>query len=317
MQTTYSIPVLDLEDYLSGQPERQLAFVQGVGSALREVGFFALTRHQISHDLIQKSYQQLATLFAMSPEQKSSFEIAGLKGQRGYTSFGKEHAKDSKAPDLKEFWHVGQEPDASVPTLLSYPPNVWPSDLPEFKSTMTEVFSRLETCALAILEACALYIKQDVTLIRDMAVHGNSILRLIHYPPIPSDSHPASIRAAAHEDINLITLLIEATASGLEILGRDGKWIPVTTPKECIIVDAGDMLQNLTNGFFKSTTHRVVNPNNSRERRYSMPFFVHARGEVALDPLDCCIEATGGIQEFPNIKADAYLMQRLKEIGLA
>jgi isopenicillin N synthase-like dioxygenase len=142
-------------------------------------------------------------------------------------------------------------------------------------------------------------------------------LRLIHYPPVPADRDPSSIRAGAHEDINLITLLIDATASGLEILDRRNQWVPVVTPKGCIIVDAGDMLQNLTNGFFKSTTHRVVNPDNSRERRYSAPFFVHARGEVPLNPLASCVEATGGKQVYPNITADAYLMQRLKEIGLA
>ena len=180
-----------------------------------------------------------------------------------------------------------------------------------------DVYQKLEFAALQILEACALYIGEEKNRIRDTAVNGNSILRLIHYPPIPADSNPASIRAGAHEDINLITLLIDATSSGLEILDRNDNWVPVITPKGCIIVDAGDMLQNLTNGFYKSTTHRVVNPDNSREARYSMPFFMHARGEVSLAPLDSCIEATGGKTLYPKITADEYLIQRLREIGLA
>lgn len=317
MSQHYSIPVVDLNDYLHGDEDQKQRFVRGVGSALQELGFFALTNHTVSHDLIETSYEETRKLFALPEETKRSYEVAGLKGQRGYTSFGKEHAKDSKAPDLKEFWHVGQELDAQHPRFATYPINVWPKELATFRSTMVDVYKKLETCALSILEACALFIDEEKNLIRDMAVDGNSILRLIHYPPVPADRNPNSIRAGAHEDINLITLLIDATSSGLEILDRRGQWTPVVTPKECIIVDSGDMLQNLTNGFFKSTTHRVVNPDNSRDPRYSMPFFVHARGEVALNPLPSCYEMTGGKATYPNITADEYLLQRLKEIGLA
>lgn len=317
MSQHYSIPVVDLNDYLHGDDEQKRRFVRGVGSALQELGFFALTNHTVSHELIEKSYDETRNLFALPEEIKRSYEISGLKGQRGYTSFGKEHAKNSKAPDLKEFWHVGQELDQTHSRFASYPENIWPMELSDFRETMIEVYKRLETCALSILEACALFIGEDKNLIRNMAIDGNSILRLIHYPPVPADRNPNSIRAGAHEDINLITLLIDATSSGLEILDRKGQWIPVVTPKECIIVDSGDMLQNLTNGFFKSTTHRVVNPDNSREARYSMPFFVHARGEVALNPLSSCLEPTGGKTVYPNITADEYLLQRLKEIGLA
>lgn len=313
----YSIPVVDLNDYLSGDPERVQAFVRAVGSALQEIGFFALTNHSVSTDLIRESYSETQKLFALPTEEKLKYEIPGLKGQRGYTSFGKEHAKNSKAPDLKEFWHVGQELKAPHKLAGLYPKNVWPSELDNFETTTLQVFQSLEFAALKILEACALYLGEDKSRIRDTAVDGNSILRLIHYPPISPDKDPNSIRAGAHEDINLITLLIDATSSGLELMDRNGKWIPVVTPKGCIIVDAGDMLQNLTNGFFKSTTHRVVNPDNSREARYSMPFFMHARGEVDLNPLASCIEATGGKQVYPNITADAYLLQRLREIGLA
>lgn len=317
MSAGYSIPVLDLDDFLHGDEERKSDFIRGVGSALREIGFFALTRHQIPQELIQKGYEVIKQLFALPEDIKKGYEIPGLKGQRGYTSFGREHAKGSEAPDLKEFWHVGQELRAGDPMAKVYPENVWPSELREFQVAMVDLFKGLEKCALAVLEACALYMKEDRNLIRKMAVDGNSILRLIHYPPVPSDRHPKSLRAAAHEDINLITLLIDATTSGLELLDRDGNWIAVTTPKDCIIVDSGDMLQNLSNGFFKSTTHRVVNPDNSREARYSMPFFVHARGEVDLTPLPSFVSATGGRRLFPEITAEAYLMQRLKEIGLS
>ncbi|MFW7381624.1 MAG: isopenicillin N synthase family dioxygenase [Oligoflexus sp.] len=312
-----TIPVLDLNDYLSSNPDKKQQFIQGVGESLAEVGFFALTNHGLDQDLVKHAYQASEELFLQDAPVKAKYENLELKGQRGYTSFGREHAKDSNAPDLKEFWHVGQELAVDHPLYHQYPTNIWPQELPEFKNVMLETFRKLESCALKLLEACALYINEPKDLIRQMAVDGNSILRLIHYPPIPEDAHPQSIRAAAHEDINLITLLIDATSSGLEILDRQGKWLPVITPKDCVIVDAGDMLQNLTNGFFKSTTHRVVNPDDSRSRRFSMPFFVHARGEVDLSPLPTCVAKTGGVQSYPNISAEKYLHQRLVEIGLA
>lgn len=313
----YSIPVVDLNDYLSGDKERIERFVRGVGSALQEIGFFALTNHNVSTDLIHNAYSETKNLFALPTETKLAHQIPGLNGQRGYTAFGKEHAKGSKSPDLKEFWHVGQETTTNPKLADIYPKNVWPEGLDKFRETTLSIYSSLEFAGLKVLEACGLYLGETSDRIRDTAVDGNSILRLIHYPPIPMDRDPNSIRAGAHEDINLITLLIDATTSGLELMDRKGNWIPVVTPRGCIIVDAGDMLQNLTNGFYKSTTHRVVNPDNSREARYSMPFFMHARGEVSLNPLPSCIEATGGKKNYPDISADAYLLQRLKEIGLA
>lgn len=313
----YSIPVVDLNDYISGDKERVERFVRGVGSALQEIGFFALTNHNVSPELIETSYDETKKLFALPTETKLKYQIPGLNGQRGYTAFGKEHAKGSKSPDLKEFWHVGQEVTASSSHTDVYPDNVWPEGVEKFKETTLSVYRNLEFAGLKILEACALFLGEEKDRIRDIAVEGNSILRMIHYPPIAADRDPNSIRAGAHEDINLITLLIDATSSGLELMDRKGNWIPVVTPRGCIIVDAGDMLQNLTNGFYKSTTHRVVNPDNSREARYSMPFFMHARGEVKLDPLPSCIAATGGKKTYPDITADAYLHQRLREIGLA
>lgn len=313
----YSIPVVDLDDYLSNDSERKERFVRAVGSALQEIGFFALTNHNVSAQLIHDSYEETKNLFALPTETKLNYQVPGLNGQRGYTPFGKEHAKGSKSPDLKEFWHVGQELSEPHRLVAVYPKNVWPKNLLKFKQTTNLVYKNLEFAGLKVLEACAIFLGEDKNRISDTAVDGNSILRMIHYPPIPSDRDPNSIRAAAHEDINLITLLIDATSSGLELMDRKGSWIPVVTPKGCLIVDAGDMLQNLSNGFYKSTTHRVVNPDNSREARYSMPFFMHARGEVDLSPLPSCVESTGGKSLYPNITADAYLHQRLKEIGLA
>jgi isopenicillin N synthase-like dioxygenase len=313
----YSIPVVDLDDYLSGDKGRVEIFVNAVGSALRDIGFFALTHHNVGVELIEKAYSVTKDLFALSTDTKLDYQIAGINGQRGYTAFGKEHAKASKSPDLKEFWHVGQEISDDHKLSSVYPKNVWPEGLNGFKETTLSIFKNLEFAGLKILEACALYLGEEKSRIANTAIEGNSILRLIHYPPIPNDRDPNSIRAGAHEDINLITLLIDATSSGLELMDRQGNWVPVVTPRGCIIVDAGDMLQNLTNGFYKSTTHRVVNPDNSREARYSMPFFMHARGEVDLSPLPSCVKITGGKQLYPDITADAYLHQRLKEIGLA
>jgi isopenicillin N synthase-like dioxygenase len=315
MQT---IPVVDLNDFKSADKQRQDLFVKTLGDALVEVGFFAVENHGVSSDLIAKAYQDAKSFFNLPLSAKQNYERRELKGQRGYTGFGKEHAKDSVAPDLKEFWHVGRNLNSDHPRVDEYPKNLWPSEISSFQTTFNSLYSQLDATATILLQAAARYLKLDDKLFSDMSFEGNSILRVIHYPPVPSDRHPASIRAAAHEDINLITLLCESTASGLELLQRDGTWRPIHSLKGQIIADAGDMLQNITNGLFKSTTHRVVNPDNSREERFSMPFFTHPRSECNLSPLKSCIEQTPDHQKkYPNITAGEYLSQRLKEIGLA
>lgn len=311
-----TIPVADLRDFQQGGAARD-RFVQTIGAALVDIGFFALSGHGIDPGLIDKAYSVAQDFFMQPAELKQRYEVPGGKGQRGFISFGKEHAKDSLAPDLKEFWHVGQEFAPQHPLSKVYPPNLWPAEFPLFKSTLTELYKQLEVCALQLLQACAIFVGEVSGRFANMASDGNSILRIIHYPPIPAQAHPASIRAAAHEDINLITLLCEATAGGLELLERNGKWRPIHALKGQIVVDAGDMLQNITNGYLKSTTHRVVNPDNSRDRRFSMPFFVHPRSECALDPLPSCIAKTGGVKTYPDMTAGEYLNQRLREIGLA
>lgn len=313
--TTQTIPVANLHDFDAGG-ERRARFVKTVGDALVDTGFFSLEGHGVDQKLINDAYKIAETLFELPEAQKRRYENPEEGGQRGYTSFGREHAKDSQAPDLKEFWHVGQDLEPQHPLYSSYPRNVWPTEIKGFKDTFWGLFSQLERCSLKLLEACALYIDEPQDRFAGVARDGNTILRVIHYPPIPDDAHPASIRAAAHEDINLITLLCEATAGGLELLERNGTWRPIHALKGQIVVDAGDMLQNITNGFYKSTTHRVVNPDNSRERRFSMPLFVHPRSDTDLKPLPSCVARTGGKIAYPPITAGAYLAQRLAEIGL-
>ncbi|MGF1575100.1 MAG: isopenicillin N synthase family dioxygenase [Cyanophyceae cyanobacterium] len=314
MTISPSIPVVRFEQWRD--PTQRAMFVQTVGDALRDVGFFALEGHGIPSELIRNAYGTIQSFFELPDEIKRRYEDPAVKGQRGFVSFGREHAKNHAVPDLKEFWHVGREVSSgSQPS--GWMPNVWPTEVARFRPLIEELYAQMETCALELLAAVSLYLDQPEGWLRQTAVGGNTILRLIHYPPIAEDTPVQSLRAAPHEDINLITLLCESTASGLQILGREGSWIPVEAPPGQIIVDAGDMLQHLTNGLLKSTTHRVVNPDDSRARRFSMPFFVHPRSEVDLTPLPHCIERTGGIPRFEPLTAGTFLMQRLQEIGLA
>jgi len=311
-----TIPVVSLRDFTDGTAAEREAFVQTLGDAMVSIGFFALENHGVDAALIQRAYAVSQDFFDLPLAARLQYEDAAVHGQRGYTSFGREHAKDSDAPDMKEFWHVGRERDADVRSHRLPFANVWPREQPEFEPVLRKLFAQLDHCAGLLLEACALYLGEPQRLFADMAIYGDTILRIIHYPPVPADRHPASVRAAAHEDINLITLLCEATAGGLELLQRDGTWRPIHAQGGQFVVDAGDMLQQLTNGLFKSTTHRVVNPGDSRERRFSMPFFVHPRAEVDLSPLPGCVARTGGVVQYPPLTAGAYLAQRLREIGL-
>lgn len=317
MATQQTIPVVDLKDFISDSPTARRLFVETAGRALEDIGFFALEGHGVDRGLIDKAYGMAYRFFEMSDTAKHRYEDLSIQGQRGYTSFGREHAKDSDAPDLKEFWHVGRELPAWNALARVYPKNIWPMELPEFKPTFLRLYEQLDACSAHLLRACSTYLGEEENLIADMARDGNTILRVIHYPPVAEDRHPQSVRSAAHEDINLITLLCEATDDGLELKRRDGSWMPVRAVAGQIIVDSGDMIQNLTNGILKSTTHRVVNPNDDRSRRFSMPFFVHPRSEVPLNPLAKCIVRTGGEKKHPDITAGAYLHQRLAEIGLA
>lgn len=312
-----SIPVVSLKSYSQGTTNDKTHFVNTVGNALRDLGFFSVEDHGVDMKLIERCYSIAEEFFLLPTEKKLRYENLENKGQRGYTSFGREHAKGSTSSDLKEFWHVGRELPAGHPLNQVYPENIWPTEIPEFKTAYLELFRQIEQCAMTLLEACALYVGEEKSRFSSIAKDGNSILRIIHYPPVADDRDPQAIRAGAHEDINLITLLCEATTGGLELLQRDGKWRPIHALKGQIVVDTGDMIQNLTNGVLRSTTHRVVNPDNSRERRFSMPFFVHPRSEASLNPLPSCVAKAGGrLAEYRDITAGEYLMERLREIGL-
>ena len=307
-----SIAVLDLQDFTGGRSGNESEFIARLGAAFAGCGFVALGGHGIPDTLLQQARTVTRRLFALPTAQLEACSGEHLRGQRGYTRFGMEHARDHPVPDLKEFWHVGREEDSAETGRLT--PNIWPADWPEFRQVTLALYAELDRVAGVVLEACALWLGEDRSRFRAMVTGGNSILRLIHYPPLADERPAGSLRAAPHEDINFITLLPAATDAGLEIL-VDGTWLAVQTPPGCIIVDTGDMIQNLTNGVMRSTTHRVVNPDHSGGSRYATPFFVHARDEVQLDPLPSCISRVGQ-QNYPAIRAGDYLQQRLREIGL-
>jgi isopenicillin N synthase-like dioxygenase len=309
---TQTIPILNFYDFVQGTEAQQQQFVAALGDALRHIGFFTLVNHSVDSTLIRNAYAATEAVFLLPEATKLQYEGSHNHGQRGYTRFGQEHAKNHAAPDLKEFWHVGRAAAAE-----GMKQNLYPIEVPLFQQSMDALFQQLEDCAAVLLEACALYLGLPRPYLRNMIVDGNTLLRVIHYPPIPKDTHVASLRAAPHEDINFITLLCEATAPGLELQQRDGTWLPIQAAPGEIVVDTGDMLQNLTNGLLRSTTHRVTNPGNDRARRFSMPFFVHPRADVDLTPLPGCVARTGGRASYPAWTAGEYLSQRLKEIGLA
>ncbi|MCX6124001.1 MAG: isopenicillin N synthase family oxygenase [Proteobacteria bacterium] len=313
--TLQSIPVVSLKAFTGGSPQDRTDFVNTLGGALTDLGFFSVEDHGVDMRLIDRCYAIAEEFFLMPTEKKLRYENLEDNCQRGYTSFGREHAKGSTASDLKEFWHVGRELPADHAFNKFNSKNIWPVEFPEFKSAFLELFRQIEACAMKLLEASALYLGESQDRFASIAENGNSILRVIHYPPVSSDRDPASIRAGAHEDINLITLLCEATTGGLELLQRDGQWRPIHALKGQIVVDSGDMIQNLTNGVLRSTTHRVVNPDNTRDRRFSMPFFVHPRSEASLNPLASCVKRVGSVA-YRDITAGEYLMERLREIGL-
>lgn len=310
--TSQNIPVVDLGDWHEGTAARQ-RFVRTVGESLADIGFFAVRNHGVPDSLLDNSYAVARTFFHQPVATKARYHDPKVKGQRGFTGMGKEHAKDAQAADLKEFWQVGR-PGWAHP---EYGDNVWPTEVAGFADTFTDLYRRLDGLGQVLLQACAAYIDEPAERFAAMATDSDTIVRVLYYPPVGKDVPAGAVRSAAHEDINLITLLSGATAEGLELLRRDGTWMPVHTGFDTIVVDAGDMLQNVTNGLYKSTTHRVVNPSDSGSERFSIPCFIHARSDVDLSPLPSCVARTGGAARYPSITAGAYLEQRLREIGLA
>ncbi len=310
------IPQLDLSDFTSGDPARKGKFVRALGKAYEEIGFVAIRHHGLDDDLQTELYEQVQNFFALPENVKQQYEVPGLAGQRGYTSFGKEHAKDHNAGDLKEFWQFGQCVKGDAELSEMYPKNVSVSELPMFNPIAMSVYKKLEDTGRTILQAIALYLKLDEDYFDAKIENGNSILRAIYYPPITKDPGEA-VRSAEHEDINLITLLMGASADGLQVKNKKGEWVGVTALPEHIVVNVGDMLQRLTNGKLRSTTHRVVNPPKEKwqEPRFSIPFFLHPVSNMDLSCFENCIDEDNP-KQFEDMTAGEYLDERLAEIGL-
>ncbi len=316
MSEKLGIPSVDLADFLSDDAQRKANFVQDLGKAYEEIGFVALKNHRLSDALSAELYQEVQNFFGLEEAQKKQYEIEGLAGQRGYTGFGKEHAKGRNTGDLKEFWHFGQYVEDNDPIAKEYPANVEVAELPRFNAVGKEAYQTLEDTGRDMLRALSLYLGLDEFYFDAHIHNGNSILRPIHYPPITEEPKDA-VRAAEHEDINLITLLMGASADGLQVLNKQGEWLGVTALPGQIIVNVGDMLQRHTNNKLRSTTHRVVNPPKEAwgNSRFSIPFFLHPRSEMPLNCLENCIDSTKP-KQYEDITAGEYLNERLREIGL-
>ena len=310
------IPSLDLRDFLSEDPHRKEEFVQSIGKAFQEIGFCAVKGHLLSDELVERLYKQIKLFFDLPYEVKTKYEFLQYSGQRGYVSFGKESAKGSKHGDLKEYWHFGQYIEEEEKDKYNYFPNIHVDELPEFNKVGKEVYSTLEKTAKYILRALALYLNIEENYFDQYIKNGNSILRPIHYPPILDDPKEA-VRAAAHGDINLITLLMGAHGKGLQVQHSNGEWIDAMASKDELMINIGDMLSRHTNNLLKSTIHRVVNPDREllKKSRYSIPFFMHPVSEMKLNVLESCI-----CEEYPksfdDITAGEFLNERLVELGL-
>ena len=306
------VPELSLLSYVNGTNADQVKFVDNIFSGLKDYGFIILKDHTIDQKKIDKAYNLVQEFFALPLETKMKYKLEN-GGQRGYTPFKVEHAKDNKNPDLKEFWHVGRDLSATSQYLNLYPDNVWPTEIAELKQTFQELYAAMDMTSVILLEAIGRGLDVPQTYFKDMVNDGNSIIRMIHYPPTKGEDTVNSVRSAAHEDINLITMLVGATDSGLQLLDRDGTWLDVSSRPGEIVVDTGDMMSRLTNNVLPSTTHRVINPNNDSSARFSMPFFVHPHSNANLSCIPSCV-GTGA--KYADITAGDFLNQRLKEIGL-
>ena len=313
------IPSLDLADFYGDDPGKKKKFVSALGTAYNNIGFVAIKNHFLTNQMQENLYASIKKYFALPDDVKTQHEGAGLAGQRGYTGKGKEHAKGRNTGDHKEFYHVGQELSQDELTKEGYPGNIWPAQVPELKSAAVDVYRALEKTGTYMLRAIAIYLGLPEKYFDDKIRHGNSILRPIHYFPIADASSVPddAVRAAEHGDINLITLLMGASADGLQVLRRDGKWIPITALPDQLVVNVGDMLERLTNKKLKSTIHRVVNPPREAMNlpRYSIPFFMHPRSEMSLAALDSCVDQSNP-KHWTDITAGEFLDQRLREIGL-
>tara|TARA_R110002051_G_scaffold325867_1_gene432587 strand:- start:125518 stop:126468 length:951 start_codon:yes stop_codon:yes gene_type:complete len=310
------VPSVDLQDFVSGDPKRKEKFIKEIGSAFEDIGFVALSGHFLPQQLVDDLYAEIKNFFQLPSEVKDSYEIEGIGGQRGYTSFGKEHAKGKKEGDLKEFWHFGQYVENNEKLAEEYPDNVQVKELPDFNTIGKETYKMLEKTAKYVLRALAIHLNLEETYFDDYIKNGNSILRPIHYPPITIEPKNA-VRAAAHGDINLITLLMGAHGKGLQVKNHNDEWIDAIAQPNELMINVGDMLSRLTNNKLKSTIHQVVNP--PRElwgtSRYSVPFFMHPVSEMPLNCLANCVDDKNP-KLYDDITAGEFLHERLIELGL-
>ena len=310
------IPQVNLNDYLTGDPDSKKKFINDLGKGFSEIGFIALKGHLLNDTVKESLYDEVKNFFNLSNEIKSKYIISGLASQRGFTPFGKEHAKGRNVGDLKEFWHFGQYVKNEPELENKYPKNVMVDELEEFNSVGQKTYELLEETGRHVLGAIACYLNLDETYFDKHIFNGNSILRAIHYPPITQEPNKAE-RAAAHGDINLITLLMGAQGKGLQVLSNNGEWVDAIAEDDEIIVNIGDMLSRHTNNKLKSTIHRVVNPPKDlwNSSRYSIPFFLHPRLEMPLDCIESCVDENNP-KGFENITAGDFLYQRLVDLGL-
>ena len=310
------IPQVNLNDYLTGDPDSKKKFISDLGKGFSEIGFIALKGHLLNDTVKESLYDEVKNFFNLSNEIKSKYIISGLASQRGFTPFGKEHAKGRNVGDLKEFWHFGQYVKNEPELDNKYPKNVIVNELEEFNSVGQKTYELLEETGRHVLGAIACYLNLDETYFDKHIFNGNSILRAIHYPPITQEPDKAE-RAAAHGDINLITLLMGAQGKGLQVLSNNGEWVDAIAEDDEIIVNIGDMLSRHTNNKLKSTIHRVVNPPKDlwNSSRYSIPFFLHPRLEMPLNCLETCVDKDNP-KGFDDTTAGDFLYQRLVDLGL-
>ena len=310
------VPSVDLTDFLSEDPKRKQKFINEIGKAFEEIGFVALGGHFLSDELVDSLYAEIKAFFDLPDDVKDGYQIEGIGGQRGYTSFGKEHAKGKKEGDLKEFWHFGQYVEDNDKLEKEYPANVIVKELPEFNKVGKETYKMLEKTAKYVLRALALHLNLDEFYFDNFIKNGNSILRPIHYPPIKTEPKNA-VRAAAHGDINLITLLMGAHGKGLQVQNHEGEWVDAIAKPDELMINVGDMLSRLTNNKLLSTIHQVVNPPKELwgTSRYSVPFFMHPVSEMPLNCLENCIDDEHP-KLYEDITAGEFLHERLIELGL-
>ena len=310
------IPSVNLEDFLSNDPNKKQKFINEIGHAYETIGFVALKGHFLDDTLVNNLYSEIKNFFELPIETKEKYEIPGIGGQRGYVSFGKESAKGKKEGDLKEFWHFGQYVEDDAERAKEYPENVLVNELTNFNEVGKETYKMLEKTAKYVLRSLALHLSLEESYFDQYIKNGNSILRPIHYPPIATEPKGAE-RAAAHGDINLITLLMGAQGKGLQVQNHNGDWIDAMAEPDELMINVGDMLARHSNNKLKSTIHRVTNPPKEMwgTSRYSIPFFMHPISEMKLDVLENCIDSKNP-KQFEDITAGEFLEQRLLELGL-